>query len=195
MDILYYSNYCKFSKKLISLLARNKTIKESISFICIDNRVIDEKTNQVFIVLENGNKIIKPPNLHSVPALLLIKEKYNILYGDEIIDKLRPILITQSEEAVHFNGEPLSYQFTNNNSVISEKYTYYNLSNEELSAKGVGGRRNLQNYVPANKDLITINTPDDTYKPDKVGDITIDKLMEKRNNELENKKMPPQLEY
>lgn len=195
MDILYYSNYCKFSKKLISLLARNKTIKESISFICIDNRVIDEKTNQVFIVLENGNKIIKPPNLHSVPALLLIKEKYNILYGDEIIDKLRPILITQSEEAVHFNGEPLSYQFTNNNSVISEKYTYYNLSNEELSAKGVGGRRNLQNYVSANKDLITINTPDDTYKPDKVGDITIDKLMEKRNNELENKKMPPQLEY
>jgi len=195
MDILYYSNYCKFSKKLISLLSRNKTIKESISFICIDNRTIDEKTNQVFIVLENGSKIVKPPNLHSVPALLLIKEKYNILYGDEIIDKLRPIIISETQEAEQHNGEPLSFQFNNNNTVVSEKYTYYNLSSEELSAKGVGGRRNLQNYVSVNQDIITIKTPDDTYKPDKVGDVTVDKLMEKRNNDLENKNIPPQLEY
>tara|TARA_Y100000992_G_scaffold176539_1_gene119017 strand:- start:217 stop:804 length:588 start_codon:yes stop_codon:yes gene_type:complete len=195
MDILYYSNYCKFSKKLISLLSRNKTIKESISFICIDNRTIDEKTNQVFIVLENGSKIVKPPNLHSVPALLLIKEKYNILYGDEIIDKLRPIIISETQEAEQHNGEPLSFQFNNNNTVVSEKYTYYNLSSEELSAKGVGGRRNLQNYVSVNQDIMTIKTPDDNYKPDKVGNVTVDKLMEKRNNDLENKNIPPQLEY
>jgi hypothetical protein len=195
MDILYYSNYCKFSKKLISLFSRNKTIKESISFICIDNRTIDEKTNQVFIVLENGSKIVKPPNLHSVPALLLIKEKYNILYGDEIIDKLRPIIISETQEAEQHNGEPLSFQFNNNNTVVSEKYTYYNLSSEELSAKGVGGRRNLQNYVSVNQDIMTIKTPDDNYKPDKVGDVTVDKLMEKRNNDLENKHIPPQLEY
>lgn len=195
MDILYYSNYCKFSKKLISLFSRNKTIKESISFICIDNRTIDEKTNQVFIVLENGSKIVKPPNLHSVPALLLIKEKYNILYGDEIIDKLRPIIISETQEAEQHNGEPLSFQFNNNNTVVSEKYTYYNLSSEELSAKGVGSRRNLQNYVSVNQDIITIKTPDDTYKPDKVGNVTVDKLMEKRNNDLENKNIPPQLEY
>ena len=195
MDILYYSNYCKFSKKLISLFSRNKTIKESISFICIDNRTIDEKTNQVFIVLENGSKIVKPPNLHSVPALLLIKEKYNILYGDEIIDKLRPIIISETQEAEQHNGEPLSFQFNNNNTVVSEKYTYYNLSSEELSAKGVGGRRNLQNYVSVNQDIMTIKTPDDNYKPDKVGNVTVDKLMEKRNNDLENKNIPPQLEY
>ena len=82
MDILYYSNYCKHSKKIISVLSRSNKLKETISFICIDNRYKDNTTNQEFIRLENGSRIVKPPNLHSVPALLLIKENFTILYGD-----------------------------------------------------------------------------------------------------------------
>lgn len=195
MDILYYSNYCKHSKQLLTLLSRCQNIKESISFICIDNREFDKNTNQLFILLENGQKVIKPPNLHSVPALLLIKEQYKILYGDEIVNKLRPAIISDTDKAQNFNGEPQSYEFNNNASIVSEKYTFYDLSSDELSAKGIGGRRNMHNYVSANTNTITINTPEDKYKPDKVGQgVTIDSLQQSRMNDISNKPPPPTLQ-
>ena len=198
MDILYYSNYCKHSKKLLLVLSRCKNLKEKISFVCIDKRVKDPKTNEEFIYLENGTKIIKPPNLHSVPALLLVKRQYRILYGDEIFDEIKPYIISDNDQAQNFNGEPISYDFNNsgNNMISSEKFTSYDLSPEELSAKGMSGRRGVGNYVGVNNDNMSIHTPDDDYKPDKIGNnITIDSLQEQRVNTLENKPPPPRMEY
>ena len=40
MDILYYSNYCKHSQKLINILTKNN-MSDKISFICIDKRKKD----------------------------------------------------------------------------------------------------------------------------------------------------------
>ena len=37
--VLYYSNYCHHSKKIIGKLARTMTKKE-VHFICIDNREV-----------------------------------------------------------------------------------------------------------------------------------------------------------
>ena len=87
MDILYYSNYCKNSKKVLQSLAKTN-VKEKISFICIDNRRVDPKTNQTMIMLENGKMVIMPPNLVYVPSLLLVKDKYKLLLGDQIIEHL-----------------------------------------------------------------------------------------------------------
>ena len=56
MDILYYSNYCKHSKKLISTLTKNN-MNDKISFICIDKRSLDKNSNQTYLLLENGSKI------------------------------------------------------------------------------------------------------------------------------------------
>jgi hypothetical protein len=196
MDILYYSNYCKHSKKLLLVLSRCKNLKEKISFICIDKRINDPKTNEIFILLENGTKIVKPPNLHSVPALLLVKQKYRILYGDEIFDEIKPYIISDTNSAENYNGEPISYDLnTGNNFVSSERFTAYDLSPEELSAKGMGGRRNVGNYVSATTENITIHTPADDYKADKIGNVTIDKIQQERMNMLENKQAPPQIDF
>lgn len=197
MDILYYSNYCKHSKKLLLVLSRCKNLKEKISFICIDKRSVDPKTNEMFINLENGTRVIKPPNLHSVPALLLVKQNYRLLYGDEIFDEIKPYIISDTNTAENFNGEPMSYALNNpgNNFVSSERFTPYDLSSEELSAKGMGGRRSIGNYVSASIENITIHTPDDDYKADKIGDITIDKIQQQRSNMLENKPPPPQIDF
>jgi hypothetical protein len=193
MDILYYSNHCTYSKKLLLVLSRCQGLREKISFICIDKRIQDPQTNQTFILLENGSKIVKPPNLHSVPAMLLVNDNYNIIYGDDIIDKLKPFIVSTTNEAEEYNGEPRSFEFTGNNFVTSEKFTSYDLSPDELMAKGHGNRRNMQNYVSVNEN-ITINTPDDTYKPDKIGSVTIDTIQQERNNLLEQKKNPPRLD-
>ena len=195
MDILYYSNYCKHCKKLLLVLSRCQNLKEKISFVSIDNRVKDPKTNQDFILLENGSRIVKPPNLHSVPGMLLVRENYNIIYGDDIINKLKPYIISDKDQAEQYNGEPRSFEFSGNNMVTSEKFTAFDLNPEELMAKGEGGRRNMGNYVPVGGENITIHTPSDDYKPDKIGNVTVDDIQAQRSNLLENKQQPPQLNF
>ena len=95
MDILYYSNQCKHCKKILQVLSKTQ-IKEKVSFICIDNRATDKQTNQTFILLNNGSKVIMPPNLASVPALLNVKENYRMIFGDKIIACTLPLLSSKS---------------------------------------------------------------------------------------------------
>lgn len=189
MDILYYSNYCKNSKKVLQSLAKTN-LKEKISFICIDNRKIDPKTNQTMIMLENGRMVIMPPNLVYVPSLLLVKDKYRILIGDQIIEHLRPAIIQSG--AVQTNGEPMCYDFNQTSSgIMSESFTFYDMSPDELSAKGNSDRRSMHNYVSARTDKLTINTPPDTYSPNKIGDVSIENLQQQRQSELGGQNAPP----
>jgi hypothetical protein len=89
--------------------------------------------------------------------------------------------------------EPIGTSLLQSNggvNILSEPYTNYNLTPEELSAKGNGGRRPMYNYVSANEEIISINTPPDSYVPDKIGDgVTVDTLQQKRMDEIDNSKM------
>ena len=77
-SILYYSNFCEHSKKLLQTLSK-AGISKDIHFICIDKRIKDNN-NKIYIVLENGQKLIMPENVNRVPALLLLTQGYNVLY-------------------------------------------------------------------------------------------------------------------
>jgi hypothetical protein len=187
MDILYYSNYCKHSQKVLQTLSKT-TITDKISFICIDKRVRDPTNHQLYIQLENGSKVIMPPNVHSVPALLLVKKNYNVIYGgDDIIQHFQSDITTMSENATKTTGEPMSYVFGSNPSsnIVSEQYTYYDMSPEELSSKGKGGMRQMHNYVSISNGPNYINTPPDTYRPDKLSNsVTIENLQKLRDGEI-----------
>ena len=64
----------------------------------------------------------------------------------------------------------------------------YDLTPDELSAKGNGGRRQLYNYVSAHDDGSAIQTPPDTYQPDKIDkDVTVNTLQQERINEIGSK--------
>jgi len=191
MDILYYSNYCKHSQRLVQTLVKGN-LSNKISFICIDKRVRDPKNNQQYIVLENGSKVVMPPNIHSVPALLLIKQNYRLLMGDEIIQHLHPQIKQLNEVATNYNGEPISYTLggsSGGSNIMSEQYTFYNMTPDELSAKGKGTNRQMYNYVSASDDIKLINTPPDNYRPDKLSNnVTIESLQQQRLNEIETNK-------
>jgi hypothetical protein len=197
MDILYYSNRCQHSRKLLQVLSKTD-MKDKISFICIDNRVTDNK-NQTFIVLNNGSKVIMPPNLVSIPALLMVKNNYKIILGDAIIEHLRPDIITGQSKEVKLNGEPNSYSLNGTkDNIMSESFSSYDLTPNELSAKGSGGRRSMHNYVSVSDDTDPIYTPDDTYNPDKIaGDVTIDTLQQQRNEDIgtTTKQIQPDFTY
>jgi hypothetical protein len=187
MDILYYSNYCKHSQKLLQTLVK-ANLSDKISFICIDKRAVDKKSNQIYVLLENGGKVIVPPNIHSVPSLLLVKQSYKVILGDEILKHYHPQIKSMSDVATRSNGEPMGFYLEKSNNgtnISSEKYTLYSMTPDDLSAKGKGGMRQMYNYVSASDDINLINTPPDTYRPDKVSNsVTIDTLQQKRMDDI-----------
>ena len=187
MDIIYYSNYCKHSQKIIQYLVKNR-LNDKLNFICIDKRKRDPKTNQLQIILENGSIVVLPPNIQSVPALLLVKQNYQVILGDDIIKCFQKTVDNNNAVSTQYNGEPRGFVLagsTNGMNIVSEQYTFYDMSPDELSAKGRGGMRNMHNYVNANHEYGIINTPSDDYKPDKLSNsVTVDTLQQKRNDEI-----------
>jgi len=189
MDILYYSNFCKYSQNILQFITKNN-LTDQLNFVCIDKRQKDPQNGQMYIVLENGNKVLLPPNIHSVPALLLVKKNYNVILGENISEYLKPQVKEKMNNATNFNGEPVGFSLNDNaygSNVASEQYTFYNMSSEELSGRGSGGNRQLFNYVNASLESGSIETPPDTYRPDKLSNnVTIDVIQQQRNAELKN---------
>ena len=83
-SILYYSKFCEHSNKLLQTLSKTN-VQKDIHFICIDKRIKDSN-GKMFIVLENEQKIIMPENVNRVPALLLLNQGYQVLYGESILN-------------------------------------------------------------------------------------------------------------
>lgn len=196
MDILYYSNYCKHSQKIIQTLVKNN-MKDKLNYICIDKRKRDESDNQIYVYLENGTRVIMPPNIHSVPALLLVNNNYQLIYGDSIVSHYHPQMKQMGTLKKTSITEPLGYHMgslSTSSNITSEKYTDYSLTPDDLSAKGNSSSRKLHNYVSVNSNNIFINTPPDDYKPDKIsGEVTLDTLQQQRIDELGLNKVNPQL--
>lgn len=187
MDVLYYSNYCPNSQKVLQYITKCGLI-EKLNCICIDKRFRDPNTGQITVQLENGKKILMPPNVHSVPALLLVKKNYNAVFGGEIITYLAPIVKNATPDSIQMNGEPMGISLSTSSggtNIVSEQYTAYGASPEELSAKGNGGNRPMYNYVSANIDAFNIPTPPDSYRPDKVGqNVTLESLQQMRDTDI-----------
>jgi len=189
MDTLYYSNNCKHSQRVLQFLVKGN-LAEKINFLCIDKRRRDPNNNQMYIILENGQRVVMPPNVNSVPALLLVKHSYRVILGDDIIQHFQTAASVETKKRIMREPiDPVGSSImlsTGGMNIVSEPYTMYNLTPDELSAKGSSGRRQMYNYVSANDEIISINTPPDAYQPDKISqNVTIDTLQQKRIDEIQ----------
>ena len=151
--ILYYSKYCEVSKKYLQLLSKSNAQKD-IHFIFIDKRV-KEANNKTYIILENGQKIILPENVTRVPALLLLTKGYQVLYGEQILEYLKPRQEVEVRQATQNNMEPMAFSFGGGggggfSDVVSDQYSFLDQAPEDLEAKGNGGMRQMHNYVDLN---------------------------------------------
>jgi hypothetical protein len=149
--ILYYSKYCDVSKKYLQLLSKSD-IQKDIHFICIDKRVKDAN-NKTYIVLENGQKIILPENITKVPALMLLTQGYQVIYGEQILQYLKPRQKEEVRQATKNNMEPMAFSLGGGGGfgdVVSDHYSFLDQNPEELSAEGNGGMRQMHNYVDLN---------------------------------------------
>jgi len=187
-SILYYSNFCAHSKKLIQSLSKTNVAKE-IHFICIDKRIKDTN-NKVFIVLENGQKIIMPENINRVPALLLLTQGYDVLYGEAILNHLKPKQEVVTKQATQNNMEPMAFSFGGGGfgDIVSDQYSFLDQGSDELEAKGNGGMRQMHNYVDLNfSDKISTPADEQDYKSaNKISkDLTVEQLQQQRDSELQ----------
>jgi hypothetical protein len=189
-SILYYSNFCEHSKKLLQSISKANVSKD-IHFICIDKRTKDAN-NKIYIILENGQKIIMPENVSRVPALLLLNQGYQVLYGEAIVQHLKPKQEAMVKKATQNNLEPMAFAFGGSGgsfgNVASDQYSFLDMDADSLSAKGNGGVRQMHNYVDLNYSD-NISTPEDEqdYKSaGKIsGDLTVEKLLQQREQDLQ----------
>jgi hypothetical protein len=184
-SVLYYSNFCNYSKTTIQQL--NKIgVGKDVHFICIDKRV--KEGNNVFIVLENGQKIIMPPQISRVPALLLLNKNYSILYGEHILENFKQSNDVNVKVATNNNMEPSAFTLGNSGfGVVSDNYSFLDMNSDDLSAKGNGGIRQMHNYVDLNyNEKISTMQDDADYKgSNKMSpDITIEKIQQQREHEF-----------
>lgn len=191
-SILYYSNFCEPSKKLLQTVSKTQNTN-NIHFVCIDKRVKDSN-GKVFIILQTGQKLIMPENVTRVPALLLLNENYKVIYGDDIYKHLRPQLTQEIKQATKNNMEPTTFQdgfggFSGG--IVSDNYSFLDQSDTDLSVKGNGGLRQMHNYVTLNDSMnLTMKLPQDDfeYKTDKLkeGEMSVEALQRRREEELSN---------
>jgi len=149
--ILYYSKYCEVSKKYLQLLSKSDAQKD-IHFICIDKRVKDAN-NKTYIILENSQKIILPENITKVPALMLLTKGYEVLYGEQILQYLKPRQQQEVRQATQNNMEPMAFSLGGGGGfgdVVSDQYSFLDQNPDELRADGNGGMRQMHNYVDLN---------------------------------------------
>ena len=149
--ILYYSKYCEVSKKYLQLLSKSD-VQKDIHFICIDKRVKDA-SNKTYIILENGQKIILPENITKVPALLLLNQGYQVLYGEQILQHLKPKQQQEVRVATRNNMEPMAFSLGSSGGfgdIVSDQYSFLDQDPDDLKADGNGGMRQMHNYVDLN---------------------------------------------
>ena len=176
--IVYYCNYCDNCKKLLLILSKS-SVKNDIHYICIDKRIV--RNNNTYVLLENNQEILLPNTINAVPALMIINDNYKILYGDNIMNYLKPVQQMAVQKATNYNGEPSAFKFDLLSSgVVSDNFSYLDQNSDELSAKGSGGLRQLYSYATIDY-TDKIETPPDDYIPDKIGEINVKNLEQERN--------------
>ena len=189
-SILYYSNFCEHSKKLLQILGKTQVSKD-IHFICIDKRVKGED-NKLYIVFENGKRIIMPENVTKVPALLLMTQNYQVIYGEAIYDYFKPRQEVITKQVTNNNLEPSAFSFggssytSNYGGIVSDNYSFLDMDADSLTAKGDGGLRQMHSYVTLDY-MDKINTPTDEtdFKSNKMPEgSTIENLQRQRENDI-----------
>ena len=181
-SVLYYSNNCSKCQQLLQKIARN-TLGKDCHFICIDKRI--SKNNNTYIIMENNQELLLPNAITRVPALLLLNNDYNIIFGDKIINYLKPEKKTYNEITSIDNKDPEAFSLNGLTDIVSDTYSFLDQNSDDLSAKGNGGLRQIHQYSTL-EGIDKINTPEENYKPNTIGhqNIDIDKLRQQRNLEL-----------
>jgi hypothetical protein len=176
--ILYYSNLCNNCNSILPKLSQSH-LKNDIHFLCIDNR-IKKPDGSIYIITSNQKEIIMPSNVNKVPALLLLNRGNQTIFGSDIMQYLEPRQTSCLEKVKNIEPDAFDFNTIHSSGVMSDNYSFLDQTNESMSAKGDGGLRQLRNNATLEY-VDQIETPPDDYTPNKIGDISMEKIQQERN--------------
>ena len=121
--------------------------------------------------------------------MLLLKEGNKVIFGNEITDRIKPREDYNKSKATGFNGEPSAFALGNDNiggfGVASDSFSYWDQGSDELLAQGNGGTRQMYNYAGIESASGNIETPPDTWSPDKVDESAYEQMEAQRNKDMQ----------
>ncbi len=80
------------------------------------------------------------------------------------------------------SDEPSCFDFGSTCGISSDSFSYLDM---DVSAQGNGGTRMMHHYVTCdNSQGISINTPQNNYSKERMGNIDMESLQQQRNNEI-----------
>lgn len=187
--ILYYSNFCQNCKQVLSVVSRSP-VKDEMHFLCVDDRV-KGSNGATYIRLQDGQQVILPPTVTKVPALLLLNRGHHVLFGEEIMRHIQPSVDVMKQAAVKQHGEPMAYSLGGGCfGVASDSYSFLDMTADDLSAKGDGGMRQQHMYAGISH-TDQIETPPDNYSPDTIGNLSMEQLQQKREQDVNMQQRRP----
>jgi hypothetical protein len=84
---------------------------------------------------------------------LLLNQGYQVLYGEQILQHLKPRQQQEIKKATQNNMEPMAFSLGGGGSfgdIISDQYSFLDQDADDLKAEGNGGMRQMHNYVDLN---------------------------------------------
>ena len=82
-----------------------------------------------------------------------MNQGYQVLYGEQILEHLKPRQQQQVKQATQNNMEPMAFSLGGGGSfgdIVSDQYSFLDQDPDELKADGNGGMRQMHNYVDLN---------------------------------------------
>lgn len=183
--LLFFSEYCKHSRELLSNL-KQKNHLESIELICIDSRYT--KDNITYININETNTMALPPMINCVPTLCILPN-YEILQGSKIMEYYAPMSKNIEEARETINSEPNAFSLDSETNgsfgVSSDNFSFWDTGSDELAAQGDGGMRQMYTYASVNNfgSENEIHTPAEEASSNKMT-MDLDQIQQKRNNEI-----------
>lgn len=184
-NILFFSNYCNHSKKLLSELNKINVL-EKVELICIDNRYI--KDNVTYVRKNINESYPLPPMVNTVPTMCLLPN-YEILTGGKIYNYFKPISTNIESQREQINLEPnpfcMEKETIGSFGVSSDNFSFFDSTDDELSASGNGGMRQTYNYSTLDSQYNDgqIHTPNEELKQPKMN-MTLEQLQQQRQMEI-----------
>jgi len=142
--------------------------------------------------MDNGETIIMPENIQSVPSVLLLNDNYRVIQGDDIYNHFKPRVEDAVRKSTQNNMEPSSFAFSGETAglgVMSDSFSFLDQGADDLSTKGNGGTRQMYNYTGLDDSSGQMQTPTDdfNYQSTASGGAranTMEQLMQSRENDI-----------
>ena len=178
MDVFYYSNHCRHCPRIIQFITKNG-LTDRLNCVCVDRRERSSENGAIYVQLDNGARVVLPPNVNCVPALIQVSNKYALVVGDDILAYLQgraaPGMHSSVGAPARANGEPLGASpgaLSHSGNIVSDSFSAYSESSGGSSLGGPPGR-DTGHYAPVGGAQGIISGPDDAYRSGKMtGDDT-----------------------